>query len=79
MNPQPKQNRIRLKGVAYKKLQLAVLERDGFVCQECGRHTENAPHHIKYRSQGGSDTMENLILLCGPLEEDCHAKAHGRG
>jgi len=68
----PKSNITRLKGEAYKKLQVEVLERDGFTCQECGRWTENPPHHIKFRSQGGDDTVENLITLCN----GCHYKKH---
>jgi hypothetical protein len=28
-----------------------------------------------FRSQGGPDTLDNLILLCGP----CHDRAHGKG
>jgi len=67
---------IRLSRHKYKQLQIAVLERDGFTCQYCGRHTEASPHHRRYRSQGGDDSLENLITLCGPLENDCHRKLH---
>lgn len=63
---------IRLAGKAYKRLQIEVIERDNKTCQYCFRFTENAPHHIQYRSQSGSDTAENLILLC----IDCHRKVH---
>jgi len=45
-------------------------------CEEChelpdfrGLHG----HHIIYRSQGGEDTEENCIVLCGR----CHDLAHG--
>lgn len=72
----PKHKPTRLKGAAYRKLQLAVWERDGFTCQHCGQFTQNSPHHIVYRSQGGSDTLDNLIILCGPNEIDCHRKVH---
>jgi len=68
-----KHKRIKLKPAAYKRLQLAVLERDNFTCQNCGCYTENAPHHIIFRSHLGDDSLENLVLLC-PV---CHAKAHG--
>jgi len=67
---------VRLKDKAYKALQMAVLERDNFTCQACGRRTKNSPHHIIYRSHLGSDTLGNMITLCGPLENDCHRKIH---
>ena len=63
---------IRLSKHKYKQLQLAVLERDNFACQHCHRYTEAPPHHIIYRSQGGDDSMENLITLC----MYCHRKVH---
>ena len=61
---------------AKRRIQQAVLERDKFKCGVCKCHTIAPPHHIIYRSQGGSDTMENLITLCGPLEHDCHRAVH---
>ena len=71
MQPKP----IRLSRYKFKKLQLEVLERDNFTCQnpECGVYTENAPHHVIFLSQGGEDTAENLITLC----ISCHAAKHG--
>jgi len=77
-NKYQKTKAIRLKGYKYKQLQRAVLKRDGCTCQnpKCKVHTQNAPHHIVYRSQGGSDSLQNMITLCGPLENDCHRKVH---
>ena len=72
MNPQPKTKQITLTGKTYKKLQHAVLERDNFRCQECGRYTLAPPHHIVFRSQGGSDILENMETLCNK----CHEKKH---
>ena len=72
MFPQPKTKQITLTGKAYEKLQHAVLERDNFKCQECGRYTLAPPHHVVFRSSGGSDTMENMVLLC----IKCHAEKH---
>lgn len=41
---------------------------DGGRCRNCGTAVPfdpaRPPHHIKYRSQGGKDTPENLITLC---------------
>lgn len=51
----------------------AVLHRDKYTCQVCGKkHTRLEVHHIVYRSQGGTDDEDNLITLC----EDCHNKVH---
>ena len=68
----PKKNIVRLRrgSRAYIKLQLAVLRRDGFRCQECSTYTEAPPHHVIKLSQGGSDILENMVTLC----VDCHAR-----
>lgn len=51
----------------------AVLHRDNYTCQVCGKkHTRLEVHHIVYRSQGGTDDEDNLITLC----KDCHNNIH---
>lgn len=42
-----------------------VLERDGVRCQACGKEPAGQVHHIHPRRQGGSDSLSNLITLCG--------------
>ncbi|MDI6767720.1 MAG: HNH endonuclease [Bacteroidota bacterium] len=42
-----------------------VLQRDNWVCQVCGKSTSGQVHHIIPRRSGGSDTLTNLITLCG--------------
>ena len=51
----------------------ACFNRDSYTCQCCKtkKSTLNA-HHIIYRSEGGADTLDNLITLC----EECHKKLH---
>ncbi|MBQ2637439.1 MAG: HNH endonuclease [Methanobrevibacter sp.] len=51
----------------------AVLSRDDYTCQICGK-TEGKleVHHIVFKKQGGSDRMDNLVCLC----KDCHEKIH---
>ena len=50
-----------------------ALCRDKYTCQICkAKNVRLEVHHIKYRSQCGSDDLENLITLC----EDCHKKVH---
>ena len=51
----------------------ACFNRDNYTCQCCKskKGTMHA-HHIIYRSNGGADTVDNLITLC----EFCHKKLH---
>lgn len=49
-----------------------VLERDGWRCQTCGSMHRLQVHHLKFRSQSGDDSEENLITLCA----ECHAQLH---
>lgn len=41
-------------------------------CQKCGRTIDLEVHHIKPRSQGGTDDLENLQVLCGICHNDIH-------
>ena len=51
----------------------AVLHRDNYTCQCCGKkNCRLEVHHIEFRSNGGTDDEENLITLC----EDCHKGVH---
>lgn len=60
-------------GYGYKNNHEAVLNRDDYTCQCCKtKKTTLHVHHIVYRSNGGSDKMDNLITLC----ENCHRKLH---
>lgn len=54
-----------------------VLSRDSHNCQECKDKKKVSRlhvHHIKFRSNGGSDNPDNLITLC----DICHDKMHVR-
>lgn len=51
-----------------------VSARQGYKCARCGRVTELQRHHKKYRSHGGTHTVDNLEALC----HTCHAKEHTR-
>ena len=64
--------RVRLDAAAYQALEQHVLERDGWRCQQCGRREQLQVHHLRFRSQGGSDEEANLITLCAECHEDMH-------
>ena len=49
-----------------------VYERDNYRCRFCNYSMGLHPHHIKYKSAGGSDTLDNLITLCWI----CHRAVH---
>jgi len=63
----------RLGDEAWNTLRDAVLERDDYRCQGCGRNDVlfNV-HHIQPLHSGGSNKMSNLITLC----ESCHKRIH---
>lgn len=57
--------------------------RDKLTCQQCGKSPEEMAsyhrgfeyHHLTPRSQGGSDEVDNIALLC----HDCHQQEHKAG
>jgi hypothetical protein len=50
-----------------------VLHRDNYMCQKCKtKKGKLHVHHIIFRSNGGTNSPENLITLC----ESCHSKLH---
>ena len=57
----------------YSSRREAVLHRDSYTCQCCGKkHVRLEVHHIIFRSLGGTDDERNLITLC----EKCHKAVH---
>lgn len=58
---------VRRKAGIRKSVRFSVLKRDGFRCRYCGANaSEQKLHvdHVKPRSLGGSDDMENLVAAC---------------
>jgi 5-methylcytosine-specific restriction endonuclease McrA len=51
----------------------AVLVRDNFECQYCGRPAENVDHVIP-KSRGGAHTWDNVVAACRP----CNARKENR-
>lgn len=73
-------SKIRLNPCGYRLICSLVDERASVWtgcphCEWCGRTDRPFQHHhIRFRSAGGSDTLENLILLCDICHRDL---AHG--
>lgn len=57
-------------------LRKQIKKRDNHRCKYCGvpdhRRGRLSLHHVRYRSEGGPNTKENLITLC----HECHAEVH---
>jgi 5-methylcytosine-specific restriction endonuclease McrA len=51
----------------------AVMVRDSFECQYCGRPADNVDHVVP-RSRGGSHTWENVVAACRP----CNSRKENR-
>jgi 5-methylcytosine-specific restriction endonuclease McrA len=49
----------------------AVLKRDSFTCQLCGKPYHHI-HHIVHKSHQGANIRQNMVCLC----RDCHETVH---
>jgi hypothetical protein len=64
------------------KLRDAILQRDSYQCQRCGRSIYGirySLHHRRRKGMGGSrllDTMANLVVLEGTGTTGCHGFVH---
>jgi hypothetical protein len=63
----------------WKYLRQEVLERDNYICQNCGiQYKEMSQflhvHHKVYLSEGGKNEVSNLITLC----KECHFELHSK-
>lgn len=57
----------------YSSRRSAILHRDNYTCQCCGKkNCRLEVHHIKFKSNGGTNDEENLITLC----KECHDRVH---
>jgi 5-methylcytosine-specific restriction endonuclease McrA len=55
----------------WKATRAHVRERDGNACRHCGATFRLSVHHIVPARYGGSDDVDNLVLLCS----GCHSRA----
>lgn len=57
---------------AWLALRKDVLLRDSYRCRCCGTPEKVDVHHIRFRSAGGEDSMQNCAALC----RICHLEIH---
>lgn len=67
--PSPKQRKDRSEMAAIRPI---IYERSGGMCEHCHEKPGADLHHKQRRSQGGTNTLENLVLLCS----ECHRWVH---
>ncbi|WP_017470652.1 HNH endonuclease [Amphibacillus jilinensis] len=57
---------------------LAIFKRDNYRCVKCGNHLiDSVPHHITYRSQGGTGHKRNGVTVCRRCHDWAHHKCNG--
>lgn len=57
----------------FENVKAYVLHRDSYQCAKSPSHKGKLHvHHIEFKSNGGSDSPDNLIVLC----ETCHSELH---
>ena len=63
-------------------LREAVFTRDNYHCRICGKGVEDGvilhAHHIRYRSQGGTDRINNLLTVCSRCHTPKNHKPGGK-
>lgn len=52
---------------------LSIGPEDVVLCEVCGKVAVDI-HHVLFKSQGGTDDIDNLIALC----RGCHDISHGK-
>jgi len=65
----------KLHTVIYRYHCSIVFERQKYRCCDCSRKRPLDPDHVKLRSHGRVDTVENIKGRC----RECHDKRHGKG
>ncbi len=60
-------------------LRREVLERDSWLCQRCGLTVDGKPYSLQHRlprGRGGTNTLANLVTLCGDATHPDYCHAH---
>ena len=69
----PNHKRIYMNEMGCGEDDILLCETPKLVNMQCTYRADEI-HHIRFRSEGGKDILENLVALC----KNCHDKAHGK-
>lgn len=61
----------------YSRVRFLVARKQNFRCAECGRLGPLEADHIKPRSKGRDDRIENLRMVCSGTGCGAHRRKHG--
>jgi len=67
-----------VKPKGWDRIRQAVLERDNYICHECGHSGADTADHVIPQSRGGPDTMANLAAVHDRVPPHCHRAKTGR-
>lgn len=70
-DPKPRK-RHRATQQEWEQLRIQACENARWRCQACSEMRTLTIHHLVPRSQGGDDTIGNLMALCGHGTAGCH-------
>jgi 5-methylcytosine-specific restriction endonuclease McrA len=66
-----KKDALRAKAINWRTVSRDVKRRDRGKCRLCGQVGSDV-HHVEFRSRGGADTIDNLVLLCRADHDAVH-------
>ena len=61
----------------WKRVRLAVLARDGYVCAYCGQDADTVDHVQSIKSGGDPVSLENLIACCKRCNSSKGSRSQG--
>jgi 5-methylcytosine-specific restriction endonuclease McrA len=71
--------RSRARGSEYRRNRKLAMWRDGGVCTVCQSDEALECHHICHLANGGSNSVDNLTVLCRTHHLEAHGKKSRKG
>jgi 5-methylcytosine-specific restriction endonuclease McrA len=64
-------------GKDYKRVRLAVLARDGYVCAYCGQDANTVDHIVSIKAGGDPISLENMVACCKRCNSSKGSRSQG--